>query len=39
MSSLSICDFFCVREPRMEEKKLLSPESPAAREAVSAALR
>jgi hypothetical protein len=39
MSSLATCAFFCDSEPRMLEKKLLSPELPAWREAVSAADR
>jgi len=39
MSSLATWDFFSVSEPRMLEKKLVSPESPACREAVSAAER
>jgi hypothetical protein len=39
MSSAATCCFLSVRVPRRLEKKLLSPESPAWREATSAAPR
>lgn len=38
-SSFATCDFFSVSEPRRLEKKLVSPESPAWRDALSAADR